>query len=72
MNWAGVYSTDVLNMNDLECDSPTSGEAWGVVVDVRKCDGDCCGSWEATHLATHIFGLDDQQILVSRLSVHIG
>lgn len=47
-------------------------EARRVVVDVRQRDGDGGGAGEAAHLAHHVFGLDDQNVLVPRLAVHVG
>lgn len=43
-----------------------------VVVDVCQRDGDGGGAGESTHLANHVFGLDHQNVLVSRLAVHVG
>ncbi len=47
-------------------------EARRVVIDVSECDSDRGGAGEATHLADHVFGLDDKNILVPRLPVHVG
>lgn len=43
-----------------------------VIVDIGKCDRDGGGAGEAPHLAHHVFGLNYQHILVSRLPVHVG
>lgn len=50
----------------------TVAEAWWVVVDVCQCDGDRGGPGEPSHLAHHVLGLDDQDVLVSGLTVHVG
>lgn len=42
-----------------------------VVVDVGERDGDGGGAGEAAHLAHHVFGLDDEHVLVPRLAVHV-
>lgn len=47
-------------------------ESWWVIVDISKRDCNRCGTGEAAHLAHHIFGLNDQHILVSCLSIHVG
>lgn len=47
-------------------------EARRVVVDVGERDGDGRGAREAAHLAHHVFGLNDQHVLVSGLAVHVG
>lgn len=48
------------------------GEARRVVVDVGERDGDGRGAGEAAHLAHHVFGLDDEHVLVPGLPVHVG
>lgn len=50
----------------------TVAEPRWVVVDVCQRDGDRGGAGESAHLAHHVFGLDDQNVLVSRLAVHVG
>lgn len=50
----------------------TVSETRRVVVDIGKCDSDGGGAGEPTHLANHVFGLDDKHILVPSLPVHVG
>lgn len=52
--------------------SLTVSEPRRVVVDIGQRDSDGGGAGEATHLADHVFGLDDEHILVPRLPVHVG
>lgn len=56
----------------MRTESLTAREVWWVVVDVSEGDRDRGGAGEATHLAHHVFGLDDQHVLVPRLPVHVG
>lgn len=50
----------------------TVNESRRVVVDVGEHDGDGGGARQAAHLANHVFGLDDKNILVPGLTVHVG
>lgn len=43
-----------------------------VVIDVRQRDSHRGGAGEAPHLADHVFRLDDEDILVPCLPVHVG
>lgn len=62
----------IRNINEPSRLSLTVAEPRRVVVDVRQRDGDGSGAGEAPHLAHHVFGLDDQNVLVPRLAVHVG
>lgn len=42
-----------------------------VVVDICERDRHRRGAGEAAHLAHHVFGLDDEDILIPRLPVHV-
>lgn len=50
----------------------TLGEAWRVVVDVGELDGDGGGSGQAAKVSPHVFGLEQHQVLVLGLPVHVG
>lgn len=50
----------------------TVSEPRRVVVDIGERDGDGGGAGEAAHLTDHVFGLDDEHILVPGLPVHVG
>lgn len=49
----------------------TLGEAWRVVVDVRELDGDGGGPGQAAKVSPHVFGLEQHQVLVLGLPVHV-
>lgn len=50
----------------------TLGEARRVVVDVGELDGDGGGPGQAAKVSPHVFGLEQHQILVLGLPVHVG
>lgn len=50
----------------------TLGEAWRVVVDVGQLDGDGGGPRQPTQVPPHVLGLEQNQVLVLGLSVHVG
>lgn len=52
--------------------SLTVSEPRWVVIDVRQRDGHRGGAGEAAHLADHVLCLDDENVLVPCLSVHVG
>lgn len=49
----------------------TLGEARRVVVDVGELDGDGGGPGESAQVSPHVLGLEEHQVLVLRLSVHV-
>lgn len=49
----------------------TLWEARRIVVDVRQSDVHGGGPGEATHLATHVFGLYNHLVLLSIFSAHV-
>lgn len=51
--------------------SLTVSEPRRVVIDICERDRYRGGAGEATHLANHVFGLDDENILIPRLPVHV-
>lgn len=50
----------------------TLGEAWRVVVDVCEFDGDGGGPGQTAKMAAHVFSLEQHQVLVLGLPVHVG
>lgn len=42
-----------------------------VVVDVTEHDANSGGAGQSTHLTTHVFGLDENSVVFSGLSVHV-
>lgn len=50
----------------------TLGEAWRVVVDVCEFDGDGRGPGQTAKMAAHVFSLEQHQVLVLGLPVHVG
>lgn len=50
----------------------TLGEAWRVVVDVAQLDGDGGGPGQSTQVSPHVLGLQEHQVLVLGLPVHVG
>lgn len=50
----------------------TLGEARRVVVDVGELDGDGGGPRQAAEVAAHVFSLEQHQVLVLALPVHVG
>lgn len=49
----------------------TLGEAWRVVVDVGELDGDGGGPGESPQVPPHVLGLEEHQVLVLGLPVHV-
>lgn len=50
----------------------TLGEARRVVVDVCELDGDGGGARQAAKVAPHVLSLEQHQVLVLGLPVHVG
>lgn len=50
----------------------TARETWWVVVDIHQSNRYGGGARQATHLAHHVLGLNDQDVLVPSLPVHVG
>lgn len=50
----------------------TLGEAWRVVVDVAELDSDGGGPGQSTQVSPHVLGLQQHQVLVLGLPVHVG
>lgn len=48
----------------------TFRKLWWIVVNVCQCDGDGGRSRQATHVTSHVFSLDDHQVLLSHLPIH--
>lgn len=46
-------------------------ESWWIVVDIGQRDVDCGGPRQTPYRAGHVFGLDDDQVHLSRFSVHV-
>lgn len=49
----------------------TLGKAWWVVVDVREGDVDRRGPRQPPQLPAHVFGLDDDLVVLFGFSVHV-
>lgn len=49
----------------------TLWELWRVVVDVREGDFNLGGARQPTHVTTHVFGLDDDVVLLAGFAVHV-
>lgn len=56
----------------MRSQSLTLGELGRVVVDVGQRDVDGGGAGQASHLARHVFGLDDDGVVLPGFSVHVG
>lgn len=48
----------------------TFRKLWRIVVYVCQCDGDGGRSRQAAHVSSHVFSLDDHQVLLSHLPIH--
>lgn len=57
--------------NNTVIEKLTLGEAWRVVVDVGELDGDGGGPGESPQVAPHVLGLEEHQVLVLGLPVHV-
>lgn len=42
-----------------------------IVVDISECDIYCCWAWQPSNLPSHIFGLNDNGIMLSGFPVHV-
>lgn len=52
--------------------SLTLGKFWRIVINISKSHCQCRGPRQAPRVATHVFGLDDDQVLLFGFSVHVG
>lgn len=56
---------------DVRTAALTPSEVRGVVVDVGQLHGDCRGARQPAQVPSHVFGLENHQVFVSALSVHV-
>lgn len=49
----------------------TPPEVGGVVVDVGQLHGDCGSARQSAQMPSHVFGLENDQIFIATLSVHV-
>lgn len=52
--------------------SLTLGKFGRIVIDISKGHCQCRGPGQAPGVSTHVFGLDDDQVLLLGFSVHVG
>lgn len=58
-------------MDVQEVSGLTLWELRRVVVDVREGDFNLGGTRQPAHVTAHVFGLDDDVVLLTRLAVHV-
>lgn len=57
--------------NDVTTAALTPSEVGGVVVDVGQLHGDCGSARQSAQMPSHVFGLENYQIFIATLSVHV-
>lgn len=72
-NWISlIQSASYFPENQLYAEIVhTLRKPWWIVVDISECDIYSCWPWQPSDLPSHIFGLNDNGIMLSGFPVHV-